>query len=392
MKRITFLALSLCLTMGVFAQSFNMGNSLLKNQNTEAKELSMNKLADFSGINFVPAVLNTNAKATVTLTDVEETYTQQYGYIYYTYANFSSDVESHASLMYPMDKWNSLLNQGAQNNMSEDDMKAYVFNYNDTASQNRGYGSIYGTKNPDTLMWNNIDFNTQCIILVDMVTNGEHTYATKTFMSHEQGGTGVAAITELSVSGVTNNSASLTLTYNDQTAYYYFMWGEVDTLAEMGVTTLGEAEDYYEEWVTGYNDGQYNNKPSKWTDQYQGASMGTDLLANTNYSCYAIPFNKNNEQGTSKETHFTTTGVGLADAIENINVTVYPNPATDYVSVSSLNLINEVTLFNSLGQSVYTNTVKANGFNVPVANLERGVYFLQVKTQNGVASKRVVIE
>ncbi|MBQ9312764.1 MAG: T9SS type A sorting domain-containing protein [Bacteroidales bacterium] len=391
MKRITFLALSLCLTMGVFAQSFNMGNTLLKNQNTEAKELSMKSLTDLSGINLVPAVFNTNAKASVTITDVEETYSQQYGYIYYAYVNFSSDVESHAYLCYDVTTWNNILSNNQDK--TEDQVKAEAFYYNDTAYQNRGE-QLYSTINPDTINYYNLDYNTDYIILVDMVTGSEHTYASKTFRSHEQGGTGLAAITELSISGIGNNTASITLAYNDQTAYYFALWGEVEQLSGEGVSTLGQAEDYLEEWEEGYNNGNYTNHPSKQTNQYNGASMGTNLTASTDYVFFAVPYNVNDEKGTSKEVRFTTTGtgVGLADGVENINVTVYPNPATDYVSVSSLNLINEVTLFNSLGQSVYTNTVKANGYNIPVSNLQKGVYFIQVKTQNGVASKRVVVE
>jgi sugar lactone lactonase YvrE len=61
-------------------------------------------------------------------------------------------------------------------------------------------------------------------------------------------------------------------------------------------------------------------------------------------------------------------------------VTIYPNPASDIVTIQSATELGLVTIYNSLGAIVYTQKVNANQQRIDLSKQAAGIYFLQ--TQN----------
>lgn len=74
----------------------------------------------------------------------------------------------------------------------------------------------------------------------------------------------------------------------------------------------------------------------------------------------------------------------LSDIEGNINVTIYPNPAKESVTIEG---VGEINIFNSFGQLVYR---KANNniTTVDVSNFEKGIYFIKV----GDILKKLVVQ
>jgi hypothetical protein len=70
-------------------------------------------------------------------------------------------------------------------------------------------------------------------------------------------------------------------------------------------------------------------------------------------------------------------------------VTVYPNPAVNKVSVylpTTLAQNTSVMLFNTLGQQVYSKKVSSGGnevLEIPLYHLASGVYWIQLTRSNG---------
>jgi len=94
-------------------------------------------------------------------------------------------------------------------------------------------------------------------------------------------------------------------------------------------------------------------------------------------------------------------GVCFAAGVNSIDaanaVSVYPNPATSEITVNmeGINAAQSVvTIENAIGQTVMTvdNKNAFSKLNVNVASLENGIYFVKIKTSNGVATKRFVKE
>ena len=63
-------------------------------------------------------------------------------------------------------------------------------------------------------------------------------------------------------------------------------------------------------------------------------------------------------------------------------VSLYPNPAKDYVNIKTSKTIEKVTLFNLLGQEVLSKEVHAQYFNIDISSLIPGHYYAKL-TSNG---------
>jgi hypothetical protein len=74
------------------------------------------------------------------------------------------------------------------------------------------------------------------------------------------------------------------------------------------------------------------------------------------------------------------------------SIQVYPNPATEIVNVKSDYTINAIEVMNFLGQTVYTRSgVDAKASKINVSNLQAGVYFVKVTTQQGVRAVKITV-
>ena len=81
--------------------------------------------------------------------------------------------------------------------------------------------------------------------------------------------------------------------------------------------------------------------------------------------------------------------VGVEDVTaENINV--YPNPAKSVVNVYAENL-NKVTVYNSIGQVVYTEVAGSDNLMINVESWTNGLYYINLETKSGVKSSQKVI-
>ena len=72
------------------------------------------------------------------------------------------------------------------------------------------------------------------------------------------------------------------------------------------------------------------------------------------------------------------------------NVTVYPNPASGMVSISSSLAVNRIELYNLLGKKVMESTLKTSEFDV--SQLATGVYVLNIHAEKSIEVKKIIVE
>ena len=78
---------------------------------------------------------------------------------------------------------------------------------------------------------------------------------------------------------------------------------------------------------------------------------------------------------------------------ETIKVAVYPNPAKESVNILAEEGLQQVTIYNLLGQQMETKTLKGkNRCVINTNDYPSGIYLVHIATENGVAMKRLVIE
>jgi hypothetical protein len=74
-------------------------------------------------------------------------------------------------------------------------------------------------------------------------------------------------------------------------------------------------------------------------------------------------------------------------------LSIYPNPALDYIMVKSAENINDIFIVNIVGQKVVQLAhVNSNNASISLNNLEKGIYFVSVKTANNVTSIQKLIK
>lgn len=76
--------------------------------------------------------------------------------------------------------------------------------------------------------------------------------------------------------------------------------------------------------------------------------------------------------------------------LENL-VTVYPNPANDFINVSfSNNETSKIEIYNQLGETVLTEKIPVTGMKLNISHLSSGVYFLRATVGNKSSVKKLI--
>jgi hypothetical protein len=92
-------------------------------------------------------------------------------------------------------------------------------------------------------------------------------------------------------------------------------------------------------------------------------------------------------KGTSNAVNVT--GVGIEDLL-NFNLSIYPNPATDIITIKTDEQVINIELFSVIGQKI---NVTANAKKqINISDLAAGAYSLIIHTTNGSIQKRFVKE
>jgi len=81
-------------------------------------------------------------------------------------------------------------------------------------------------------------------------------------------------------------------------------------------------------------------------------------------------------------------GVKQNSLIDN-SVSVSPNPTSGVVTVNSASEVQAITVFDTTGKQVLS---ESNTITVNLSNQAKGVYLVQVQTENGSATKKVIVE
>jgi hypothetical protein len=66
-----------------------------------------------------------------------------------------------------------------------------------------------------------------------------------------------------------------------------------------------------------------------------------------------------------------------------IDFTVYPNPTREKLTITSKQILEEIIIFNPLGQQIKTFQVNFKTGSINISNLKKGMYFLSLKGING---------
>ncbi|MBQ2076754.1 MAG: T9SS type A sorting domain-containing protein, partial [Bacteroidales bacterium] len=73
-------------------------------------------------------------------------------------------------------------------------------------------------------------------------------------------------------------------------------------------------------------------------------------------------------------------------------MSIFPNPTSGMLNVTSNEEIDSIEIFNSVGTTVVSSNVAGNSSAIDMSNLPNGMYFVRVSTANGIETVKVVLE
>jgi hypothetical protein len=131
----------------------------------------------------------------------------------------------------------------------------------------------------------------------------------------------------------------------------------------------------------------------QWLDCNNNFARIPSATARTYYpnvnGSYALEITSSNCTDTSS--CYAVIGVGLSESANSNSISISPNPATNKLTITTSNniKIEQITILDSRGSKVrVVNDTKIS--IIDVSDLAKGVYFLQVQSDNGLLNKKFI--
>jgi PKD repeat protein len=140
--------------------------------------------------------------------------------------------------------------------------------------------------------------------------------------------------------------------------------------------------------------------PTSYSWTFTGGTPATSTAKNPPAITYNTPGTYNvklvvtNGFGSNtltKTNYIHVGGVGINELQQNA-VSVYPNPVKDIMTVQANSSIKEISLYNITGQLVLNQVVNSTKVNVTTTGLSTGIYSLKAILDNGIVTKKIVIQ
>jgi hypothetical protein len=65
------------------------------------------------------------------------------------------------------------------------------------------------------------------------------------------------------------------------------------------------------------------------------------------------------------------------------NSKLYPNPANDFITIESYDIITSVSIYNSAGEIMEQKTLNSKEFNLNLDDYNNGLYLVKVTSEKG---------
>lgn len=144
----------------------------------------------------------------------------------------------------------------------------------------------------------------------------------------------------------------------------------------------------------------YSTDGSSWSDTYDDVMPNTiNIAGGGTVYFHCAPYFAGEVGSYLLDLEVTRGAMATVPAPETeAEVRIYPNPAQDFVTVDLLQLhgklwVTQIGAYNLHGQKVFEvdNLGGRSQFDLSVQNLPDGVYFLKMKTNRGLVSKKIIV-
>ena len=184
------------------------------------------------------------------------------------------------------------------------------------------------------------------------------------------------AYVAIEVKEVTETSVSITATPNENTVSYHYIViekAEADAMEESALMQkLNENEDYLE-----------------------GANT-KEVTVESNVEYYVLAQGKNADEVwgelTKVEFVVVVTDTVSVSELDKVEFEVYPNPATEYVRITSNSEIESLVIFSVDGKMVHSQDVNQEETMIDVTSFAKGSYIVRMISNGEFVVRRIIVK
>lgn len=175
--------------------------------------------------------------------------------------------------------------------------------------------------------------------------------------------------------------------------------GNIQVIAESTSATV-TWDDFPNYTLVELRYGPYFSPVEEWsTVDVSGNTLYTltDLTPGTRYGVSLKAMCEKNETQWSPTVTFfiydtdTTTGISSPQTILSAQTFLFPNPASESVTITSSFSLSNIELYTTAGVLVYSENATGHHIEVNLEDLRQGTYIVAIRTHNGTTHKRLVV-
>lgn len=216
-----------------------------------------------------------------------------------------------------------------------------------------------GFETDTTYTWTEMVPNTNYVVYVVAVNATDTSdVLTTTCLTPQAGGEGASVVT-VELENITETSVIMTATPNEQTSKFLDGIVEKAMFDEIGQDSLMAILLEQPYWL-------YETDHWEWLD----------LTPGMEYYAFAIGQNAAEQWGEMTLVPFTTLVAGL-NQVQSLNPTLFPNPATNSVSLNNAEIGSLVEIIDMQGRVLSSFVVKSTSQTIDLQGMESGLYLVK---------------
>ena len=88
--------------------------------------------------------------------------------------------------------------------------------------------------------------------------------------------------------------------------------------------------------------------------------------------------------------NFITYSASLSINDINVELTIYPNPADQFISVKSSEVLSGIRVIDMTGKEVIRESIQSDDYSIDLGNLNTGIYFLEATSEGASKTMRFI--
>jgi uncharacterized delta-60 repeat protein len=146
--------------------------------------------------------------------------------------------------------------------------------------------------------------------------------------------------------------------------------------------------------IDGSPDNTFDNDGKVTTAIGNGDDVGESVAIQSDGKIVVVGYSYNGSNNDFALVRYmgTAMSTGIASFTADQSISIFPNPGNGIFTIQCAVKISDLEIINALGEKCFTTTVNSQQETVNLSSQPNGLYFLQLKTDQGILNKKIVLQ